>query len=84
MFYGKNKIDDLYIIICCSSSQLSVRSTNPFDEDMDDDMISVSGYSVASMPNRPYRKKRKAPLPPAGTSTSNKTDDDKASVSDTE
>lgn len=62
------------------TSQLSVRSTNPFDEDDDmDDMMSVSGYSVASMPNRPYRKKRRAPLPP--TATSNKTDDDKASVS---
>lgn len=46
---------------------------------MDDDMISVSGYSVASMPNRPYRKKRRAPLPP--TASTNKTDDDKASVS---
>lgn len=48
----------------------------------DDDIISVSGYSVASMPNRPYRKKRRAPLPPSvGATSSNKTDDDKASVS---
>lgn len=48
----------------------------------DDDVISVSGYSVASMPNRPYRKKRRAPLPPKKTEAStNKTDDDKASVS---
>lgn len=53
---------------------------------MEDDVMSVSGYSVASMPNRPYRKKRRAPLPPtsptATAAASNKTDDDKASVSD--
>lgn len=62
-----------------SSSELSVRSTNPFDEDDNyDDGMSVSGMSVSSMPNRPYRKKRKAPLPPIN---SNKTDDDKSEAS---
>lgn len=71
-------------ILLHRTSQLSVRSTNPFEEYMDDedDMMSVSGYSVSSMPNRPYRKKRRAPLPPTSPSSSaNKTDDDKASVS---
>lgn len=64
------------------TSQISIGSTNPFEEDMvDDDAMSVSGYSIASMPNRPYRKKRRAPLPPktTTTTTTNKTDDDKAS-----
>lgn len=82
-FNGENNFYIYFFLLFpCSSSQLSVRSTNPFDEDMDDDMISVSGYSVASMPNRPYRKKRRAPMPPPAGS--NKTDDDKASVSVTE